>query len=380
MCTREVQNSIKDSVHRLLKNQIRDMGLADYFNITTQSIKGKASGSEFIFKGLQEYSVDNIKSLEDVDDVWLAEAQNLTKNSWNILEPTIRKEGSEIFADFNPDEENDFMYQYFVANTPPPGAIVRKQSYRDNPYFPEKLEKQRLFAYSKTIDPDISKAAREQNQLDYDNIWDGVPKKISMAAIFRNRVQVHDFDTPRGTRFYFGADFGFNDPATLMRMWITTNQDGSEELWIDYEAYDNNVEMDDMPAFYTGGMSQDGSLKFEGVPDCKLWPIKGDSSRPETISYLARKGFTISAAKKWKGSVEDGITHLKAFKLIHIHTRCPNTQQEAKDYCYEVDKAGNILPSIVDANNHCWDAVRYGLDDFISDRGGIAIWEKLGQM
>ena len=379
MCTREVQNSIKDSVHRLIKNQIREMGLNDYFEITAQTIRGLMSNSEFIFKGLQEYSVDSVKSLEGVDDLWLAEAHSTTKGSWDIIEPTIRKDGSEIFIDLNPDEEQDFMWQHFIVNKPPPGTLVRKINYTDNPYFPKKLEEQRTFLFSKTIDPTITKEAREQAQLDYDNIWLGEPKKISMAAIFRARVTVHDFETPLGTHLYFGADFGFSeDPSVLLRMWITQNPDGSEELWIDYEAYGQHVELDDMPAFYEGGIGPSGNI-YPGIPGARLWPIKGDNSRPETISYLAGKGFRIEAAKKWQGSVEDGITHLKSFKVIHIHTRCPHTAEEARKYSYKVDKAGNVLPIVVDKHNHCWDSARYGLDEFITDRNGLAIWEKLAQ-
>jgi len=379
MCTREVQNSIKDSVHRLLKNQIKEMGLQEYFEVTSQSIRGLMSNSEFIFKGLQDYSVDNIKSLEGVDDVWLAEAQNTTKNSWEILEPTIRKDGSEIFADLNPDDAEDFMYDYFVTNTPPPGAVVRYHTYLDNPYFPAKLEAQRQFAYQKTIDPKLTDDQRKEAQDSYDNVWLGYPKKISVAAIFRSRVVVEDFEVPEGVHLLQGADFGFSeDPSVLLRCYVTRNEDGSEELWISHEAYAQNVELDDLPAFYEGGIGASGAA-YAGIPNAKVWPIKADSARPDTISYLRRKGFIIDAARKWKGSVEDGISHIKAFKAIHIHTRCKETQKEARLYSYKVDKSGKILPIVVDEHNHSWDSARYALDGFIKSRGGLALWEKLDQ-
>ncbi len=354
LCAREIQTSIRDSVHRLLCDQIESMGLALDFEVIEKSIRHRRTGTEFIFEGLHHNSSE-VKSKEGIDVCWVEEAEKVSADSWGYLLPTIRKAGSEVWVSFNPEQEDSATAKLWLKN-PPPGAIVVRVSWRDNPYFTKELETQRLHCLK--ADPDA-----------YDWIWEGGYRKISEATIFRNRVQVHDFEAPYGTHFRFGADFGFaNDPSVLLRMYITGAGGDEQELWIDYEAYGWSVEIDDLPRLY------------DTVPESRKWPIKGDCSRPETISYLARRGFNISAAEKWPGSVEDGIQHLKGFKCIHIHTRCTNMQQEARLYSWKIDKpTGAILPIPVDAWNHGWDSARYGLDGFIQGRGGLALWARLGR-
>ena len=350
-CLREIQASIKESVHALIAARIGEYMLGDHFKVTQDSIINKYTGSDFFFKGLKSNAAE-IKSTHGITRAFIEEAENVSARSWEMLLPTVRAPGSEVWAVWNPETENNATDQLWRKYRPS-GAIVRKVGWQDNPYFPAELNRQRLDCLQR--DPVL-----------YEHIWEGGYRKISEAVIFKNRVLIHDFDTPLGTRFYFGADFGFSqDPSTLIRMYITSNDDGSEELWIDYEAW-GAPELDEMAAFY------------DAVPESRRWPIKGDNSRPETISFLSARGFSIHAAKKWAGSIEDGITHLKSFKAIHIHeTRCRHMAHESRAYQYKIDKQGNILPIPLDKDNHGWDAVRYGLDDFISDRGGIGVWEKL---
>ncbi|WP_033758107.1 PBSX family phage terminase large subunit [Pantoea agglomerans] len=351
LCTREVQNSIKDSVHKLLKDQIEMLGLNPWFRITNESITS-ASGSEFLFKGLR-FDPLGIKSTEGVDICWVEEAQSVSSDSWAILIPTIRKEGSEIWVTFNPGEEQDPTYQRFIVN-PPDESITVEVNYYDNPYLPETLRKE--MEYCKRIDYEA-----------YEHIWLGKPKSISDSVIFRNRYRVEAFPDDmwqQADRLFFGADFGFaNDPSTLIRMFMIDTR-----LYIEYEAYGVGVELDEMPQFY------------DSIPEVRKWPIKGDNSRPETISYLARQGFSIDAAAKWKGSVEDGVTYLKGFEEIIIHERCKHTADEFRHYSYKVDKKiGDILPIIVDKFNHCIDAIRYGLDGYITSSDSLGTWAQLGK-
>ncbi|WP_191923782.1 PBSX family phage terminase large subunit [Pantoea agglomerans] len=351
LCTREVQNSIKDSVHKLLKDQIEMLGLNPWFRITNESITS-ASGSEFLFKGLR-FDPLGIKSTEGVDICWVEEAQSVSSDSWAILIPTIRKEGSEIWVTFNPGEESDPTYQRFIV-TPPDDSIKVEVNYYDNPYLPETLRKE--MEYCKRIDYEA-----------YEHIWLGKPKSISDSVIFRNRYRVEAFPDDlwqQADRLFFGADFGFaNDPSTLIRMFMIDTR-----LYIEYEAYGVGVELDEMPQFY------------DSIPEVRKWPIKGDNSRPETISYLARQGLSIDAAAKWKGSVEDGVTYLKGFEEIIIHERCKHTADEFRHYSYKVDKkTGDILPIIVDKFNHCIDAIRYGLDGYITSSDSLGTWAQLGK-
>lgn len=351
LCTREVQNSIKDSVHKLLKDQIEMLGLNPWFRITNESITS-ASGSEFLFKGLR-FDPLGIKSTEGVDICWVEEAQSVSSDSWAVLIPTIRKEGSEIWVTFNPGEESDPTYQRFIV-TPPDDSITVEVNYYDNPYLPDTLRKE--MEYCKRVDYEA-----------YEHIWLGKPKSISDSVIFRNRYRVEAFPDDlwlQADRLFFGADFGFaNDPSTLIRMFMIDTR-----LYIEYEAYGVGVELDEMPQFY------------DSIPEVRKWPVKGDNSRPETISYLARQGFSIDAAAKWKGSVEDGVTYLKGFEEIIIHERCKHTADEFRHYSYKVDKkTGDILPIIVDKFNHCIDAIRYGLDGYITSSDSLGTWAQLGK-
>jgi len=361
LCAREFQTSIKDSVHSVLKNQISDMGLGPWFDIQKTEIRSTTTGSLFIFKGLH-HNVSEIKSIEGIDDCWVEEAEAVSEDSWETLLPTLfRRQGGQLWITFNPKTPDAPTYKKWVV-APPPEALVLKTSYRDNPRFPEGLERQR--AHMERTDPDA-----------YMNIWEGYPRSISEATIFRNRFSVRAFDQPEKVeRFFFGADFGFaNDPSTLIRSYIVGNT-----LYIDREAYGVGVELDDMPAFYRGGRSAKTGEMYEGIPDVDGWPIYADSARPETISYLRRQGFNIKAADKWQGCVEDGIAHLKGFDEIVIHPRCPRMADEARLYSYKVDKQTNdVLPVVEDLHNHCWDAVRYGLTGHIGRSGAIGTWRRL---
>lgn len=132
LCTRMFQNKIKESVYSLLKIQIERFGLKDEFEVLRDVIKHKETGSEFLFYGLAR-NIDEIKSLESIDICWIEEAHALTQDMWDILEPTIRKENSEIWVIFNPKYITDFSYQRFIVN-PPANSIVRKINYVDNPF------------------------------------------------------------------------------------------------------------------------------------------------------------------------------------------------------------------------------------------------------
>ncbi|WP_063569334.1 PBSX family phage terminase large subunit [Achromobacter ruhlandii] len=351
LCTREVQNTIRDSVHKLLKDQIESLGLDAWFTVTEKSIRSSV-GAEFIFKGLK-FDVQGIKSTEGIDICWVEEAQTVSATSWEVLVPTIRGEGSEIWVTFNPDNEDDPTYQRFVAN-PPENAIVVQMNYMDNPYLPDVLREE--MEYLKRIDYEA-----------YLHVWEGMPRTISDAIIFSGRYRVEAFPDDlykTAGRLFYGADFGFaQDPSTLIRSFIK-----DKKLYIEYEAWGVGVEIDELAQLY------------DSLPDSRNWPIKADSARPETISYMRRQGFSIAAADKWPGSVEDGIAHLKGFEEIIIHPRCRKTIEEARLYSYKVDRQTNeVLPIIVDKHNHCWDAIRYSLDGYIQSRGGLGVWARLAK-
>jgi phage terminase large subunit len=178
LCAREFQTSIKDSVHKLLSDQIFAMGLEDFYEITQTAIRGK-NGTEFSFAGLKN-NVANIKSYEGCDIAWVEEAQTTSKLSWNVLIPTIRKEGSEIWITFNPELETDETYKRFVVD-PPENSIVQRVNWSDNPWFPEtlRLEKDALYARDREA---------------YNTIWEGVCRQTVDGAIFAKEMQQAEFE------------------------------------------------------------------------------------------------------------------------------------------------------------------------------------------
>jgi phage terminase large subunit len=178
LCAREFQTSIKDSVHKLLSDQIFAMGLEDFYEITQTAIRGK-NGTEFSFAGLKN-NVANIKSYEGCDIAWVEEAQTTSKLSWNVLIPTIRKEGSEIWITFNPELETDETYKRFVVD-PPENCIVQRVNWSDNPWFPEtlRLEKDALYARDREA---------------YNTIWEGVCRQTVDGAIFAKEMQQAEFE------------------------------------------------------------------------------------------------------------------------------------------------------------------------------------------
>jgi len=177
LCARETQASIEASVHHLLRDQIEALGLEGQYNVQEKKILG-ANGSEFFFAGLK-HNVRNIKSAESVDICWVEEAQSVSKDTWQTLIPTIRKEGSEIWVSYNPDLLSDATHQMFVVKPPPPGAVVVRISYRDNPWFPEalRLECEHL---------------RNQNPDEWAHVWDGQCISVLASAIYANELRLVD--------------------------------------------------------------------------------------------------------------------------------------------------------------------------------------------
>ncbi|MBO4317255.1 MAG: PBSX family phage terminase large subunit [Mailhella sp.] len=342
LCARELQVSIADSVHKLLCDQIADMQMDAFYRYTKTNIYG-LNGTEFLFKGVR-HNANEIKSLEGVDVCWIEEAQSVSKESWDLLIPTIRKQDSEIWISFNPGAPDDETYVRFVKN-PPENAIVRKVGWQDNPWFPDTLKAEMEYCRRVSID-------------DYAHIWEGEPSILTEAQIFKGRFIVEPFETPDDARFFHGADWGFaNDPTTLVRCFIK-----GDRLYVDREVYGVGVELDETPQL------------FDSIETARSWPIKADSARPETISYMKRQGFNISAAQKWSGSVEGGLAVLKSFAKIVVNPRCIHAADEFRLYSYKTDKNnGDILPVIVDANNHCIDALRYALDGYIHGKKKMQI-------
>lgn len=339
LCVREFQNSIKDSVHRLLCRRIEELGFLSFFEIQKATIICRKTGSEFIFAGLADKTADSIKSLEGAKYCWVEEAQTVSDRSWQLLIPTIRTKGSEIWVSFNPDEETDPTYQRFIVNTPPDALVVRL-NWDDNPWFPEVLKKEKDYLYS--VDPDAA-----------NHVWGGACRKVSDAQILRGRYRVQEF-TPKPELWdgpYQGIDFGFaQDPGTMVRCWIWEG-----DLYLEHEAFGLEVDTDLLPSLW------------DEIPNARSYMARADNSRPETISLVNRLGYNrVVACQKWTGCEKDGIEHLRSYKNIIIHPRCPEAAKEARLWSWKKDRlSGDILPETTGKFDNTWAAVRYALEPII---------------
>jgi len=180
LCARETQQSIRESVHQLLTEQIARLGLGEYYEVLQYTIRKRRSGpddpegTEFIFVGLRNLSVEQIKSFESIDIVWIEEAQVVSKRSWNILLPTIRKPGSEIWVSFNPDLSTDDTYVRWVVR-PPKEAMVVRTSYRDNAWLSE--ESSMKMEHLKATDPE-----------EFEHVYEGATRSTVQGAIYAKQI------------------------------------------------------------------------------------------------------------------------------------------------------------------------------------------------
>jgi phage terminase large subunit len=172
LCMREFQNSLAESSHQLLADQVVKLGLSDFYTVQKKTITG-ANGTVFVFAGLRLH-VDKIKSFEGADIVWVEEGQNVSRHSYDVLIPTIRKPGSEIWVTFNPDLEEDDAWQRFVV-WPLPGSIVQKVNWNDNPWLPEELRLEKDHLKSRDLDA-------------YDNVWEGNCRSYVAGALWKKEI------------------------------------------------------------------------------------------------------------------------------------------------------------------------------------------------
>jgi phage terminase large subunit len=261
------------------------------------------------------------------------EAQSLSQTSLDLLRPTIRNPGSELWFTWNPRQANDPVDFLLRGPTPPKDSAVIRVNFTDNPWFPSVLRDE--MEYDQRRDPDK-----------YNHVWMGQYLTNSTARVFKN-WRIDEFEAPPDAIHRLGADWGFAiDPTTLVRCHIV-----GRTLYIDYEAYMVGCEIVNTPEL------------FMQIPDAEKWPIVADSARPETISHMRKNGFPkIMTAVKGPRSVEEGVEFIKGYDII-VHPRCTHTIDELSLYSYKQDPlTGNILPVLADKKNHMIDALRYACE------------------
>lgn len=358
-CFREIQASIKESSFAELVDEITRKGHADEYRCVDGEITHHFTRSKFNFRGLWR-NITAVKGYAGITDAFCEEAENISQVSWDTLIPTVRADGSEIIVAFNPNRDTDPTWQSFVEPYvsrmvdgiyEDDDIVVVNVNHIHNPWFTDELRQH----------------MNQMRSLDYDRylwVYEGMFNNRSDELVFGGKYVVEDFEM--GGQWhgpYLGMDFGFSvDPTAMVSVYISDNDDGTQDLWIDHEHGGVNMEVTDTPA------------QMEKIPKAKTTRWHADCARPETISHIKRQGYDIYGCSKWAGSVEDGIAHMRGYNRIHVHTRCIEVAREFAMYSYKVDKlTGNVLTDVVDKYNHYIDAIRYALNDMIAQKGGPGI-------
>ena len=337
VCGRQFQVSIRESVKELIEQKIHELGLADGYEVQERSMRHRTTGSEFIFIGLDR-NPENIKSLEGADDFWNEEAQTTKARSLELVIPTIRKPGSSLIWSWNPRFRTDPVDLLFRGPNPPENSYIRRVSWRDNPWF----LRTRMGSERKRY-----KLAHPKRYL---HVWEGDYDENPELAIFQNvqiaPLELDDRDTP-----LFGMDFGFSrDPNVLLKVYYLPNRFEVPVVYVAEEAYGTKIGNEQLPAF------------MEKVTEVRRFPIKADSSRPETIDYLNSKGFSVLPTIKGPGSVKNGINWLQGVQIV-VHPQCVNFIENVRGYLWKADPEGNALPVPEDEDADGPDALRYAVED-----------------
>lgn len=350
LCTRETQKSIAESVHHLLESQIQLLGLGDFYRVRETSILGR-NGTEFLFAGIRQQNVVNLKSFEDVDICWVEEGQVVTKRSWEVLIPTIRKDGSEIWVSFNPELETDETYQRFIVNSPP-DCEVATVNYYDNPFLPETIKKE--IAHLKATDPDA-----------YEHIYEGQCKQVVEGAVYRNellaatkeqRICKVPYDPTKPVDTFW--DLGYADSTCI---WFAQSI-GFEYRFIEYlEGSQQSLqyylkELQARPYVYgTHNLPHDAKAHQLGTGRSIEEQMKAAGLKVSIVANL---------------SIEDGIAATRAIfpKSYFDAEKCADGLQALRHYRYELDDKLGTLKKVP---LHDWSS--HGADGF--RMAGVAIQE-----
>lgn len=363
LCTREVQKSIQQSVHQLLKDQIGELGLGYFYEVLATEIRGK-NGTLFLFSGLSDQTSESLKSFEGVDICWCEEAQAITKQSWDILIPTIRKDASEIWVSFNPQLESDETYRRFVSD-PPPDCVSVEMNHSDNKRFPEVLELERQHAQ------------RVMKAEDYAHIWEGKCKPAVEGAIYFdamsqavNRIREVPHDAELKTHVVF--DLGMADSMSIILVQKVASEirlihyiEGTQRVLADYNAELRGLRLDGMPINW-------GTL---------FLPHDGFHKRHQTGKDDATilRGFGWTVQQVPNEHVTTGIDRAREmFPRVYIHKeRCARLVECLKRYRWNINqKTGEATQPLHDEFSHGADAFRYlalSVDQMTNEEWGGSI-------
>lgn len=348
LCAREVQNSIRDSVKRLLDDVIDRLGMRSIYTSTDTEIRNVNTGGLFLFTGLRT-NPERIKSFEGIDVCWVEEAESMSEHSLDLLIPTIRGENSEIWFSYNPERVSGAVHRKFVVNTPPPNSLVKKVTWRDNPWFPEVLNQERLHCLA--TDPDK-----------HDHIWEGNPVTIAKGSYYGKALQVAK-DAGRIASVPI-------DPALLVNTAWDLGVGDSTSIWFfqhhrvgpvgEYRFVDYYEASGEGLPHYAGVLASKGYNYGQHIAphDIAVRELGTGKSRIETAKGLGIN-FTVCPMLP----VDDGIDASR--QIIGASwfdsKRCEQGLESLWSYQREWDEKGNCFKSkpLHDWTSHGADALRY---------------------
>lgn len=343
LCARELQVSIRDSVHKLLADEIAAIPeLEGFYEVQNTVLLGR-NGSEFMFKGLR-HNVTEVKSMQGVDICWVEEAQMVSKTSWDVLIPTIRKDSSEIWLTFNPMLESDETYQRFVVH-PPPNAVVRKVNWNDNPFFPSVLRDEML--HLKEKDPDS-----------WLNVWEGHPRQALDGAVYAKelrqavedgRITCVPYDPTKPVCTFW--DLGWADQTSI---WF------AQMIGFEYRIIDFHTDSQQSINHYLGVLqSKPYVYDRDFLPhDARAKQLGTGKSIEEILRSAGRKVYIAPQL-----SIEDGINAVRTIfpNCWFDEEKCADGLQALRHYRYEVDEDLGTFKRrpLHDQHSHAADALRY---------------------
>ena len=359
LCAREVQNSIRDSVKRLLDDEIERLGLRPFYESTDFEIRG-ANGSLFIFSGLR-MSPERIKSFEALTHCWIEEAETVSEASLDLLVPTMRTEGSEIWISFNPRSAQSAVWQRFIVNAPPPGAYVRKVTWRDNPFFPDVLRAE-------------MEHCRETDPAKFDHVWEGNPSAAAKGAYYakalgeaRDAGRLADVKPDPGLLVNTAWDLGISDSTAIWFFQYLPVGSLGEWRFVDfYEASGESL------AHYAGILAQKGYRYGQHIAphDIAVRELGTGRSRLEAAAALG-VNFTVCPQMP----VADGIEAARQVigSAWFDAKKCGQGLESLWAYQREYDEQHACWKErpLHDWTSHAADAFRYAAVGYARDRGGF---------
>lgn len=347
LCCREIQKSLDQSVYKLLSDKITTHDLGSFYDVQRTKIIGK-NGTEIFFAGLQDHTVDSIKSFEGCSRVWVEEAHSVSKKSWNTLIPTIRAEGSEIWVSFNPELDTDEAYKMFVLS-PPPNAIVVKIGWEDNP-----------FVTDSTLQ-DIARVRAQDARLgedEYRHIYGGEPRSAVVGAIFakelaradmENRIRAVPYDASKPVFTFW--DLGWGDATSI---WFVQRV-GLEYRALKYLEFRQTKLAEIVSAINAQGYA----IKADCLPhDANNGSLAADGQTVANV--LERLGRRVKIVPKL-----DLVAGIDAARSIFgsvwfDSTGCADGIKALRSYRYDQDRDGNTSRKpLHDDASHGADAFRY---------------------